>query len=268
MGTNTFKLQVAGITKTASIEVTQTAIDIYIDSQTGHRFKEIKPNTDTYRIIHSMDYADILEEFPNKINSSEAVEKLKELSQEVTIDEKKIQMIIQKVDTNSRISEFQMYIVLKRDWINPKNSPALITAEEDHHTILHEDGEIKINADALVGKNGNIYYKSPEGNAVIAQVHGHNKTQKNNSKNLKGTSKQDQETSKFNRFNVYAIESYKNEPGNQADIAKTDGMGNETIDFALTIGHKIKGGDAGTGKGTVNIGKDAIDFYSQNPRKK
>jgi len=40
---------------------------------------------------------------------------------------------------------------------------------------------------------------------------------------------------------------------------------NETLNFALTIGYKIKGGDAGTGKGTVNIGKDALDYYSKNP---
>ncbi len=248
-------------------EDTQVKVDIYIDSQTGHRFKEIKPSTDIYRIINHHDYDDILSEYPNRINSKEAIDKLKLLSQEVTIDDNKIQMIIQKVDTNSRISEFQMYIVLERDWIDPINAPAIITAEEDHHTILHRDGEIKQNIKAEKGQNGNIYYKSPTGNMVIAQVHGHNKVQKSNMINLEGTSEIDQETARFNRYNVYAIESYKNETGKQAVIAKVDGMGKETLDFALTIGNKVKGGDAGTGKGTVNIGKDAIDFYSKNPRK-
>ncbi len=248
-------------------EEMQVPIDIYIDSQTGHRFSEIKSNTETYRIIHDLDYTDVLEEYSSRINSKEAIDQLKTLSKEVEIDDKKIQMMIQKVDTNSRISEFQMYIVLERNWIDPLNVPAKITGEEDQHTLTHEDGEIKMNLDTLIGKNGNVYYKSPKGNLVIGQVHGHNKAQKSNFKNLPGTSITDRETAAFNGFNIYAIESYKNKPGGQAVINRVDGVGKESLNIGVTIGHSVKGGDAGTGKGTINLGKDAIDFYSKNPRK-
>ena len=44
-------------------EDTPVTIDIYIDSQTRDRFREISPNTDIYRIINHYDYDDILSEY-------------------------------------------------------------------------------------------------------------------------------------------------------------------------------------------------------------
>jgi len=94
-----------------------------------------------------------------------------------------------------------------------------------NHKILHEDGEIKMNIDALGGKNRKVYFRSPKENTVIAEVHGRNKTQKRNRIYEQGTSDTDEATAKENQFNIYAIESYKNVPRDQAVIAKSDGGG-------------------------------------------
>ncbi len=264
MGTNTFKVQVAGITKTTSIEVTQTDIDIYIDSQTAHRFKEIKPTTKTYRILNHFDYLDIIEEFPNKINSTEAVKKLKSLSQEVKFEDDLIQTLLQKTQNNSRLTEFQVYIVLKRNWTDPIASPAIITAEEDTHTKMEErkDGSINMDLDGKIGRNKKMYYLSPNNNVVIAQVHGHNKDQRSNYKNIEGTSPTDSNTAIGNGFNIYSLRAYETKVGDQAIIDKVDGKGLPSLNIGATRGRPNKPDK----KATFDIGRDALDFWSKNPK--
>ncbi|WP_234859291.1 type VI secretion system tube protein TssD [Aquimarina aquimarini] len=245
-------------------EDTQVVIDIYIDSQTGHRFPEINPNTDIYRIIHYMDYTDILEKYPDSINSKEAIDELKSLSQEVTFDDTLIQTLMQKTQNNSRITEYQVYIVIERDWVDPLNAPATITAEEDMHTKLfnRKDGLINMNIDSKVGRNKKIYHLSPKGNLVIAQVHGHNKTQINNQINIEGTSLTDSNTAISNRFNIYSLRAYETKVGGQAIIDKVDGKGIPSLNIGATRGRNKNTNK----KATFDIGRDALDFWSKNAK--
>lgn len=262
MGTTTFRIVYEGRNMGETTINVQTAIDIYIDSQTGHRFKEIKPTTDNYRIINHFDYQDILEEFPNNINSIEAIKKLNEISQKVTFDDALIQNLMQKTQNNSRLTEYQVYIVLKRNWTDPTQSPAIVTAEEDTHTKMEErkDGKINMDIDGRVGKNKKIYYLSPNGNLVLAQVHGHNKDQRYNYKNIEGTSPTDDNTAKANGFNIYSLKAYETKVGEQAIIDKVDGKGIKSLDVGSTRGRN-KNTDK---KPTFDVGRDAMDFWSQN----
>ncbi len=262
MGTNTFQVIYKGKVMGETTIKVQEPIDIYIDSQTGNRFKEIKPNTDNYRIIHSMDYADVLEEFSGNINSSEAIRKLKEMSQKVTIDDTMIQTRMQKTQNNSRLSEYQVYIVLQRNWIDPIEAPAVVTAEEDLHTKLFDrkDGKINMNIIYFRGKDGNGYYKSPNGNLVLGQVHGHNKTQEYNMKNIEGTSNRDRKTAIANGFNIYSLRAYETEVGGQAGIDKVDGNGVPSLFLGSTRGKN----SIPDKKPTFDVGRDALDFWTKN----
>ena len=264
MGKNTFRVKVAGLTETASITVNQTPIDIYIDSQTGHRFEEIKSNTDIYRILNFFDYQDILEEFPKSINSAEAIKKLKEMSQEVTFDDTFIQTLMQKTQNNSRRTEYQVYIVLKRNWIDPIESPAIVTAEEDMHTKQSDrkNGRINMDISSTGGKSGKMYHKSPNNQIVLAQVHGHNKEQRERRTNLEGTSPIDATTAKFSGFNIYSLRAYEAEVGGQAIIDKVDGKGIPSLALGATRGNpNISITDR---KPIFDIGKDALDYWSSN----
>ncbi|TPN84382.1 hypothetical protein [Aquimarina algicola] len=262
MGTNTFQVIYKGTVMGETTIKVQTAIDIYIDSQTGNRFKEIKPNTENYRIIHSMDYADVLEEFSGNINSGEAIKKLQEMSQKVTIDDTFIQTLMQKTQNNSRLSEYQVYIVLQRNWIDPIEAPAIVTAEEDTHTKLYEreDGEIMMNIIYYKGKDGNGYNISPNGHLVIGQVHGHNKTQEHNMINIEGTSNRDKKTAIANGFNIYSLRAYETNVGGQAGIDKVDGKGVPSLLLGSTRGRPNEPDK----RPTFDVGRDALDFWTKN----
>lgn len=245
-------------------EETQVAVDIYIDSQTGHRCKEIKPTTKNYRIINYFDYDDILTNYGSRINSKEAVDELKLFSKEVRFDNAKIQQEIQNVSDKSRLSEYQVYLVIERVWNDVVANDVVVTAEKDTHTKLHLDGKINMSISGLRGNNGKEYALTDTGrNLVIGQVHGHNKTQKARTENAEGTSDKDKIAATNNAFNIYSLRAYDVKVGGQAKIDKVDGDGKEFKDIGNTKGHFTVVGKENVSKGTINIGLDALDFYSK-----
>lgn len=246
-------------------EDTQVAIDIYIDSQTGHRFTEIKPNTNTYRIINYYDYTDILEEYPNRINGKEAINKLKSLSKEVRIDNAKIQQELQNISDKSRLTEYQLYIVLERNYTDPLDGDAVVTAERDIVTKFDErrDGKIKMGLIEVKGKNGKHYLLSPNSNMAIAEVHGHNKTQKSNTINVSGTSDADKSSATDFNINVYSLRAYEVKVGGQAKIDKVTGKGKESEDLGNTKGHYTVVGKENVSIGIFDIGLDALEYFSK-----
>ncbi len=262
MGTNTFQVIYKGTVMGETTIKVQTAIDIYIDSQTGHRFEEIKPNTNMYRIINHFDYLDVLEEFSGRVNSSDAIKKLKEMSQKVTINDTMIQTLMQKTQNNSRLTEYQVYIVLQRNWIDPIEAPAIVTAEEDTHTKLYErkDGKINMNIKSKFGRNRKMYHLSPNGDLVIGQVHGHNKTQEYNMKNIEGTSPTDQKTAIDVGFNIYSLRAYETKVDGQAGIDKVDGNGVPSLLLGSTRGRPNEPDK----RPTFDVGRDALEFWSKN----
>ena len=185
------------------------------------------------------------------------------MSQKVTFDDTLIQTLIQKTQNNSRITEYQVYIVLQRNEIDPIETPAIITAEADTHTKIEErkDGKILMNTIYRRGKDGNGYYKSPKGNLMIAQVHGHNKAQAYGTINLEGTSKADKNTALSNGFNIYSLRAYETEVGQQAIIDKVSGKGVASLNLGATRGRDQNDPDK---KATFDIGRDALDFWTKN----
>jgi hypothetical protein len=177
---------------------------------------------------------------------------LQNSGQEITIDDTKIQNDIQAVRDNS---------------LGGLENQAILFLDRNTATISSEIGPVGTNSETVItslpapsqGLNFVDNNDSPRSKIIIGQAHGHPESNTPGYVTEKNMSDKDKNTAQSMQIPIYGLDaiSGSGRSGNSANIHRANPNG--TIDLKV-------GKTKGTGIGTYNIGKNAMELWGRSGR--
>jgi hypothetical protein len=213
--------------------------DIYLDDRTGKVLGQDGATTNNARLINKKDFDQIQNDNGGSTTSASATSQLQGNSTLITVNEAQIQQEVQVITDLSRTNEHQTDIVLNKytgEVTAQRGTPGTDGAAGVDHTIAPSG--------AILANDGS--------SLLMANVHGHNLTQKAGQVNVTGTSTPDLNTATALGITVYATDAYNTAVGGKANIGSVTSHGVKTINVGQT---------QGSGTPTFNIGTDALNNY-------